>query len=161
TGPTISGTPADINNVEATSASGAVVTYTNPTATDVVDGSVAVSCVPASGSTFALGSTTVTCTATDAHGNSSSTTFHATVVDTTAPTITNVPANIPGVEATGPTTPVSYSNPTASDTVDGSVVVSCVPASGAGFPVGTTTVNCTATDGHGNAAHASFTVTVQ
>jgi hypothetical protein len=34
-------------------------------ATDLVDGSVAVSCNPASGSTFPLGTTTITCTAED------------------------------------------------------------------------------------------------
>ena len=40
--------------VEATSATGAIFTYT-ATATDLVDGSVAVSCTPASGATFPLG----------------------------------------------------------------------------------------------------------
>jgi hypothetical protein len=43
--------------VFATSASGAAVTYTNPTATDIVDGTVAVTCTPASGNTFAIGTT--------------------------------------------------------------------------------------------------------
>lgn len=38
--------------------------------------------------------------------------------------------------------------------------VTCVPPSGSNFPVGTTTVNCTATDSCGNAANCSFTVTV-
>src|SRR5262249_31276993 len=35
------------------------------------------------------------------------------------------------------------------------------PASGSTFPLGTTTVNCTATDAAGNTATCSFTVTVQ
>ena len=47
--------------VEATSATGAIFTYT-ATATDLVDGSVAVTCTPASGATFPLGPTTVSCT---------------------------------------------------------------------------------------------------
>jgi len=38
--------------------------------------------------------------------------------------------------------------------------VSCSPPSGSPFPVGTTTVNCTANDGNGNSASCSFTVTV-
>ncbi|HXJ21852.1 MAG TPA: HYR domain-containing protein [Polyangia bacterium] len=59
----------------ATSKSGAKVTYTTPTATDAVDGNRAVTCTPASGSTFPINKTTVTCTATDKHGNTATTTF--------------------------------------------------------------------------------------
>lgn len=74
---------------EATSAAGAIVNYTAPSATDAVDPAVAVTCVPASGSQFALGDTTVTCNATDAAGNAATaTTFTVHVVDTTPPTIT-------------------------------------------------------------------------
>jgi uncharacterized delta-60 repeat protein len=79
TPPVISGVPANITAV-ATSPSGAVVTFLAPMANDAVDGSVAVVCVPASGSTFAVGTTTVTCTATDASGNSASASFTVTVV---------------------------------------------------------------------------------
>jgi len=39
--------------------------------------------------------------------------------------------------------------------------VACTPASGANFGVGTTQVTCTATDASGNAASATFTVTVR
>lgn len=49
---------------------------------------------------------------------------------------------------------------TATDLVDGSVAVTCIPASGGTFAPGTTTVNCSATDSHGNTATGSFTVTV-
>ena len=59
--------PADII-VEATGPAGATVRW-SVSATDVVDGSVNPTCTPASGSTFALGTTTVTCSATDAAGN--------------------------------------------------------------------------------------------
>lgn len=71
---------------EATSAAGAAVTFALPTATDAVDAAPTVSASPASGSTFALGVTTVTVTATDTAGNSSTKTFTVTVQDTTAPT---------------------------------------------------------------------------
>ncbi|NOT62820.1 MAG: HYR domain-containing protein [Acidobacteria bacterium] len=57
-----------------------VVTYT-ATANDNCDGAVLPDCKPASGSTFALGTTTVTCTATDSHGNKSSASFTVTVKD--------------------------------------------------------------------------------
>lgn len=49
----------------------------------------------------------------------------------------------------------------AVDDVDGPVPVSCSPASGATFPIGTTTVVCTARDAAGNAAAGSFRVTVR
>ena len=48
-------------------------------ATDLVDGSVPVGCSPRSGSVFPAGTTTVTCTATDAHGNSTTGSFTVTV----------------------------------------------------------------------------------
>jgi peptidoglycan hydrolase-like protein with peptidoglycan-binding domain len=83
--PTISGT-SDIT-AEATSASGASVTYTTPSATDNVDKTVSVSCSPLSGSTFAIGTTVVSCSATDHAGNSSSSSFHIIVRDTTAPSV--------------------------------------------------------------------------
>ena len=51
------------------SPAGATVIYDNPSATDIVDSSVAVNCAPASGTTFALGDTPVTCNAMDTHGN--------------------------------------------------------------------------------------------
>lgn len=56
---------------EATSANGAPVNYLNPMATDIVSGSLHTTCLASSGSTFALGNTTVTCTATDGANNTS------------------------------------------------------------------------------------------
>jgi peptidoglycan hydrolase-like protein with peptidoglycan-binding domain len=84
TAPIISGTPSDIT-AEATSASGATVTYTTPNATDNVDGAIALLCTPVSGSTFVLGTATVTCSATDRAGNSSSSSFTITVQDICQP----------------------------------------------------------------------------
>jgi HYR domain len=69
--------PADVA-VDATSASGAAVSYI-ATATDDVDGTVAVSCDHASGSAFAVGTTAVACTATDAAGNAANGTFNVVV----------------------------------------------------------------------------------
>ena len=76
------------NNVtaEATSESGAVVTYTVPTATDNIDATADASCTPVSGSTFSIGTTTVTCTKTDTAGNDATpTTFTVTVTANTPP----------------------------------------------------------------------------
>jgi hypothetical protein len=115
--------------------------------------------LPASGSTFPVGTTTVTLTSTDAHGNTATRSFMVTVQDTTPPTITT-PANITA-EATGPAGAVVTFTTSATDLVDGAVPVSALPASGSTFPVGTTTVKLTSTDAHGNTATSSFTVTVQ
>ena len=78
TAPTLSNVPPD-QTIEATSAAGAVYNYTAPTATDTVDPSPTVSCNPASGSTLTLGTTIITCTATDANTNSSQATFTLSV----------------------------------------------------------------------------------
>ncbi|MCX6771213.1 MAG: HYR domain-containing protein [Candidatus Micrarchaeota archaeon] len=48
----------------------------------------------------------------------------------------------------------------AIDSVSGSALVTCTPASGWLFPLGITNVVCTATDYFGNTATAAFTVTV-
>ena len=47
----------------------------------------------------------------------------------------------------------------ARDEVDGAVAVVCTPASGAVFPVGPTSVKCSARDAAGNAASGSFLIT--
>ena len=72
--------------VEATSAAGAVVSYTA-----TADGADTFSCSPASGSTFALGTTTVNCSATNIVGTSTGS-FTVTVQDTTPPVIVNIDA---------------------------------------------------------------------
>jgi hypothetical protein len=54
---------------------------------------------------------------------------------------------------------VSFS-PTATDDEDGPVTVLCNPPSGSIFPIGSTTVVCTASDTSGNHSQTSFTVTV-
>ena len=66
-------------------ASGAVATWTDPTVTDDVDSGLVAACAPASGSTFPLGATTVTCSVTDSAAHTTTDTFTVTVVDTTAP----------------------------------------------------------------------------
>ncbi len=147
----------DPMTVEATGPAGATVTFT-ATAEDLVDGPVSPVCTPASGATFALGSTTVSCTATDAAGNAASDTFPVTVVDTTPPDLT-----LPGpieVEATGPDGAVVTYAASATDLVDLNVVVSCLPASGSTFSLGSHQVDCTATDASGNTATGSFLVSV-
>src|SRR6266568_1121705 len=143
---------------EATGPSGAVVSY-GASATDNVDGTDPVTCSLASGSIFPLGTTTATCSATDSAGNTASGNFTVTVVDTTPPVIA-AHLNIVVVATSTIGAVVTYSNPTATDLVDGADPVTCSPPSGSNFPPGTTTVTCNATDAHGNQATSAFTVTV-
>ena len=143
--------PADIV-AEATGPNGAVVNYV------ATSDSGTISCNPPSGSTFALGLTTVQCSATN-DGGTTTGSFNVTVRDTTAPTLT-LPANML-VEATSIAGAVVTFTATASDLVDGSRPVTCNPASGSTFGFGPTTVNCSASDTRGNTRTGSFTVTVQ
>ncbi|HEY3052448.1 MAG TPA: Ig-like domain-containing protein [Thermoanaerobaculia bacterium] len=78
TPPTIS-CPADVTVGSKCGAAGRVVGYPAPIAGDFCSRTVAVSCSNPSGSTFPNGMTTVTCTAVDLAGNSSSCSFHVTV----------------------------------------------------------------------------------
>jgi hypothetical protein len=138
---------------EATSAAGAAVGFT-VTATD----NASIVCTPASGSLFPLGTTAVNCTATATTGTTSGS-FNVTVVDTTPPTLT-LPGTITA-EATGPSGAAVTFSVSATDLVDGSRPVTCDHLSGATYPLGSTTVQCTATDTHNNTAHGSFTILVQ
>jgi len=74
------------------------------------------------------------------------------------------PADIT-TDATGPSgATVTYPLPAVSDPDDTTAPAAmCTPASGSVFPIGTTTVTCTATDGNdlNSPAHATFTVTVK
>jgi hypothetical protein len=143
---------------EATGPLGAAVAF-SASATDSVSGSLATTCVPASGSTFPLGATTVTCTASDSGGNTGTASFSITVSDTTAPVLKlPAPITVNATSLAGAT--VAYTA-TATDLVDGSVVPVCTPASGSVFAIGTTAVNCTATDRVANRSVGSFNVTVQ
>jgi hypothetical protein len=144
---------------EASGPSGAAVSY-SATASDTVDPAPVVDCLPASGSMFGLGTTSVECTATDSIGNQSAGSFDVVVRDTTAPSMSDVPADVSVAAPTPAGQSVSYATPTATDAVSGDRPVDCSPASGSTFPVGTTSVTCTASDAAGNAIARSFTITV-
>jgi hypothetical protein len=154
--PPVLSLPGDIT-AEATSSAGAAVTFA-AWGIDAVDGVFAAQCTPASGSTFALGTTAVSCTATDQSGNSASGGFSVTVRDTTPPAL-HLPSNLTR-EATGASGAVVTYSATATDLVDGNVTPSCSRASGSTFPLGTTAVTCTAVDAHGNRSNGGFNVTV-
>ena len=106
-----------------------------------------------------LGDTLVTWTATDVAGAEVSADQTVTVKDNRPPNIT-VPFPI-SQEATLPSGNAITFVMLAADTVDANPTVTCVPASGATFPLGITTVHCTAEDASGNTNPSSFDVTVE
>lgn len=164
TGPTFTGCPAN-QSVQATSYL-TPVTWLPPTPKD--------NCMPitmtsshVSGQAFPEGATTVTYTAKDASGNSSTCSFTVTVtaedlclVDSQRPTIWSCPSNIYLVDNPVINGAVAlWDIPGASD--------NCNVASYSGnfepgtvFPVGTTTITYTATDGVGNTSTCSFNIIV-
>jgi outer membrane murein-binding lipoprotein Lpp len=145
--------------VEATGPSGAVVAFT-ATATDAVSGSLTPICVPASGSTFPLGTTTITCSATDGAGNTGTAIATVVVEDKTAPTL-NLPTNITAVATSASGAVVTYAvSATDPDNDTSTLTITCSPPSGSTFPAGVTTVTCTATDPAGNTITGTFQVAV-
>ncbi|WP_217179230.1 HYR domain-containing protein [Gillisia limnaea] len=154
--------PANVNQTTEAGESFAIVTFEDATATDNCDVTVEQTAGLTSGSQFPIGESTVTFTATDASGNTSSCSFTITITDNDPPTIL-CPANIDmEVDAGICGAVVSFETPTATDNSGQEVTVTQTagPASGEVFPVGTTTVTFTATDAAGNTASCSFDVTV-
>jgi hypothetical protein len=156
TQPPVASCPADISVDAESGQCSATVTYT-ATVTDNCPGAT-ITCNPPSGSSFPVGQTTVTCTATDAAGNHATCSFTVTVNDTQAPVAT-CPQDITVPAAEGQCSAIVTYSASASDNCPGASI-SCDPPSGSSFPVGQTTVTCTATDAAGNHATCSFTVTV-
>ena len=166
TAPVLVGVPDDFTGVEAQGPGGAVVGYVTPTANDTA-GDATVECSPPSGSTFALGSTSVTCTATDASGNIAEDSFSVTVVDTTPPDI-SVPdeAVLVPADASGFGTLDFEAQVVVTDLVDTDPDISCSAtpggaSSGDPLPIGSYEVTCEASDDVPNTSSASYTVRVQ
>ena len=157
TPPTID--PHGNERVNATSPAGAVVTYTSPATHDAVSGDGVATCSPASGSTFAIATTTVHCSATDAHGN------HAVEVTFTVTVVNTAPVFIPPadvtVEATSAAGAIVAFAANADDAEQGVIPAVCSQLAGSTFVIGTTIVRCNVTDVAGASASGSFSVTVR
>jgi len=106
---------------------------------------------------YHLGATSVTLTVTDSHNATATCTGTVTVADGQAPAIT-CPGNQTATATSSSGAAVSFA-PTASDNC-GTVITSCSPPSGSTFPLGTTPVTCTATDGAANQNSCGFNVQV-
>jgi gliding motility-associated-like protein len=139
---------------------GAVVTFTPPVGTDNCAVSTAQTAGLPSGSSFPVGVTTQTFTATDASGNAKSCSFTITVIDIAFPAIA-CPANISVNNDAGQCgAVVVFTPPVGTDNCAVVTTQTAGLASGSSFPVGVTTQTFTATDASGNATSCSFTITV-
>ena len=107
---------------------------------------------------YSLGVTGVSLSVTDDKQATSTCSATVTVVDVTAPSIT-CPADITTGNDQGLCSAVVSFAATSSDNCPGTTVAYS-QAPGTTFPVGMTTVTATATDGSGNQAACSFSVTV-
>lgn len=157
--------PTSDISVHATSASGAIVTYTSPNATDLVDGSLSTSCTPVSGSLFPIATTTVTCTVTDTNSNTANSTFdvgvynNAPVLDPIADISTHggdtVTATPNATDADGDTLTFSITGAPVGSNFDTSTGVFSWDTAVAG---GTFPLTITVDDGNGGTASQSFSL---
>lgn len=170
-------TPPDIAQpnitVPATAGFGAHTFSANvtfsPTVSDPDDATsaIVVSCPTPNGTTFLAGTTMMTCTATDPAGNHNATTFTVTV--TVPPPSFAVPSPITVTATSAVGAVATWHDVTATDVGGQADTVSCDHQSGLTYPIGTTTVRCSASvirdDSNGtpytfSSGQATFTVTV-
>jgi T5SS/PEP-CTERM-associated repeat protein len=145
--------PANMVVSTAPNQCGAVVYYVPTTSGNCG----AVSNFPASGTFFAKGTNLVTCTTS----SGTNYTFTITVNDTVAPAISCPSGIVTNVPAGQTNAVVDYSAQVVFSDNCALATTNCSPPSGSPFPLGVTTVTCTATDTSGNSNFCSFTVTVE
>jgi hypothetical protein len=159
--PTITA-PANLTANNDPGLASAVVAVVAPAASDDCT-PVTVSSVRSDGAAidapYPVGITTITWTAKDDAGNSASALQTVTVFDVEAPVFGLAAQSLLEVNATTPSGATVTFNTSVTDNV-GVTALSCVPASGSLFPVGRTTVTCTAGDAAGNTSSMSFSVSV-
>ena len=158
TSPVISGCfGTDIIVVAGPSCEG-VANWVAPTATD--NCGVTLSSTHDPGDTFPFGRTPVTYTAEDVAGNIATCTFDVVVVDQTAPVFSGCVLSDIQVFTDGSCeATANWAPPSVADNCS-VPVISSTHSPGEIFPLGTTTVKYTATDGAGNIATCEFDVVV-
>ncbi|MGB0171068.1 MAG: HYR domain-containing protein [Flavobacteriales bacterium] len=163
--PTISGMPANISQSNDAGECAADVSWAAPTAGDNC-GVASFTSSHDSGDSFAVGTTTVTYSVTDIHGNSNSASFTVTVTDDEAPAISPMAADNTyqrdgGEAAAFSSWLANYGGAAATDNcgIDSWSNNSTGLSDGCGS-TGTETVTFTVTDIHGNSSTTSATFTV-
>ncbi|MBL0016817.1 MAG: HYR domain-containing protein [Bacteroidetes bacterium] len=138
----------------------AIVTYSVSFNDNCAGANLAQTAGLASGSSFPAGTTSNSFTVTDGSGNTATCSFTVTVNDTEIPTIT-CPANVVVSNDPGQCAAIVTYSVTFNDNCAGANLAQTAGlASGSSFPSGTTSNSFTVTDGSGNTAACSFTVTV-
>ncbi|MDB4584636.1 HYR domain-containing protein, partial [Draconibacterium sp.] len=174
--PVVSNCPADVTVSMDAGLCGAIVNFTDPTFTDNCDGNIAPVRTDGSGfnsgDQFSVGTTTISYSATDAAGNTSTCSFDITVLpDSEAPVINCVADQAECANANSSYTISGTAwNATATDNCVGAITLSYslsgvttgtgTSLNNANLNVGTTTVTWTATDINGNFSSCSFDVVV-
>ncbi|MEO2150593.1 MAG: HYR domain-containing protein [bacterium] len=131
-----------------------------PVAVDFCDGQISAVSDIASGSTFDLGTTAVTYTATDSFGKVSTSMFTVTVSDDQAPEILGMPSSMTQTAEAGSCgATISWTAPTTTDNCPDPLLTSS-HESGDTFSVGTTTVTYTSLDANGLSSSASFDISI-
>jgi gliding motility-associated-like protein len=156
--PVFSNCPVDFTVAEGAGC-GLNVNWIAPTVTDNCTGTLTLTSDHAPGEFFAVGTTTITYTATDVAGNVATCSFAVTVEDITPPAFQNCPPQISVAADNSCGAIVNWVPPTASDNCSVSVVSTHQP--GDRFDIGVTEVAYTATDIYGNASICHFNVTVR
>ncbi|MCF8284022.1 MAG: HYR domain-containing protein [Sphingobacteriales bacterium] len=142
-------------NTDANSCT-AVVNYAATETTGIPASTITYSIAP--GSSFNVGTTQVTATATNVVGTSQ-TTFDVVVTDNILPTITCI-ASVNAFATSASGAAINYTTPTGSDNCTYTITQTAGLPSGSTFPIGTTTVSYQITDASGNTATCSFDVTI-
>jgi hypothetical protein len=164
--------PMDVT-LEADSTGGRIVTFA-VSAVDRVDGVVPVTCSHASGSSFAVGVTTVTCRAADQSFFTSNAAFTVTILPAAPPAL-HLPGSftVDAASHQGTEERVTSVTWTASASDAGAVPVTCAPtaasaaqvvqysAGAASLRIGTSVFTCSASDALGNTATGSFSIIVK
>ncbi len=152
--------PNDISvNADAGSCTATSVTWTPPTLSDDCQLTTLTSNFEP-GDDFPTGTTTVTYTGTDALGNVFTCSFDVTVINQGPPIIINCPIDISIAAPPGQCeASATWLPPTVDENCD-AIITSSSHEPGDIFPIGTTTVTYTATDGNGQEAVCSFDITV-
>ncbi len=148
--------PGTINVFSNANSCDAVANYLATETTGIPASTITYSIAP--GSTFNVGTTTVTATATNAVGTSQ-VTFDVVVTDNVLPTI-NCVANVNEYATSAAGAVVNYTAPTGSDNCTYTITQTAGLASGSTFPIGTTTNTFEIVDASGNKATCSFDVTI-
>jgi hypothetical protein len=152
--PTITA-PANVNANTNTNCTATGVSLGTPTTGD--NCSVASVTNNHASTTYPLGTTTVTWTVTDGSGNTATATQLVTVTDNVNPTITAPAATSGTTNVACTSTNVVLGTPVTGDNCSVASVTNDAPSA---FPLGTTTVTWTVTDGSGNTATDEQIVTV-